>query len=87
MPASIRSTSSSARSPDGFGDLVEDEGGAFEGEFAGFDAGEVEELIDSAHRAGRQAAQRNTEYEILQRYPDPMSPDLDFVAVADNAPD
>ena len=48
---------------------------------------EVEELIDSAHRAGRQAAQRNTEYEILQRYPDPMSPDLDFVAVADNAPD
>ena len=48
---------------------------------------EVEELIDSAHRAGRQAAQRNTEYEILQRYPDPMSPELDFVAAADNAPD
>ncbi len=48
---------------------------------------EVEELIDSAHRAGRQAAQRNTGYGILQRYPDPMSPELDFVAAADNAPD
>ncbi|MBK5232356.1 MAG: 5-amino-6-(D-ribitylamino)uracil--L-tyrosine 4-hydroxyphenyl transferase CofH [Thermoleophilia bacterium] len=35
---------------------------------------EVEELIDSAHRAGRKAAQRDTGYEILQRYPDPMAP-------------
>ncbi|MGA7397781.1 MAG: 5-amino-6-(D-ribitylamino)uracil--L-tyrosine 4-hydroxyphenyl transferase CofH [Solirubrobacterales bacterium] len=40
---------------------------------------EVEELIDSAHRAGRHAAQRNTGYEILQRYPDPMAPEKDPV--------
>ena len=40
---------------------------------------EVEELVDSAHRAGRKAAQRSTGYEILQRYPDPMSPDLNLV--------
>ncbi len=43
---------------------------------------EVEELIDSAHRAGRKAAQRNTSYEILQRYPDPMAPDVDLIEVA-----
>ena len=48
---------------------------------------EVEELIDSAHRAGRKAAQRNTGYDILQRYPDPMAPDVDFVAAADSLSD
>ena len=40
---------------------------------------EVEELIDAAHRAGRNAAQRNTSYEIIQEFPDPVSsppPDL-----------
>ncbi len=40
---------------------------------------EVEELIDAAHRAGRNAAQRNTSYESIQEFPDPVSsppPDL-----------
>ena len=41
---------------------------------------EVEELIDSAHRGGRKAAQRNTSYEILQTYPDPMAREVDRVA-------
>jgi len=40
---------------------------------------EVEELIDSAHRAGRKAAQRDTGYGIIQRYPDPMAPDVNLV--------
>ncbi|MBK5232373.1 MAG: 5-amino-6-(D-ribitylamino)uracil--L-tyrosine 4-hydroxyphenyl transferase CofH [Thermoleophilia bacterium] len=40
---------------------------------------EVEELIDSAHRAGRKAAQRDTSYEILQRYPDRMAPEVNLV--------
>ena len=35
---------------------------------------EVEELVESAHRAGRHAAQRNTSYEILREFPDPMAP-------------
>lgn len=35
---------------------------------------EVEELVEAAHRAGREAAQRNTAYEILQRFPDPLAP-------------
>ncbi|HMT06241.1 MAG: 5-amino-6-(D-ribitylamino)uracil--L-tyrosine 4-hydroxyphenyl transferase CofH [Solirubrobacterales bacterium] len=40
---------------------------------------EAEELVDAAHRAGRNAAQRNTSYEIIQEFPDPVSsppPDL-----------
>lgn len=35
---------------------------------------EVEELVESAHRAGRHAAQRNTSYEILREFPDPLAP-------------
>lgn len=34
---------------------------------------EVEELVDAAHRAGRRAAQRNTSYEIIREFPDPVS--------------
>lgn len=35
---------------------------------------EVEELVDAAHRAGRHAAERNTSYEILREFPDPLAP-------------
>ena len=35
---------------------------------------EVEELVDAAYRAGRQAAQRDTGYGIIQRFPDPAAP-------------
>jgi len=34
---------------------------------------EIEELVDAAHRAGRQAAQRNTSYEIIREFPDHVS--------------
>jgi FO synthase len=43
---------------------------------AGADHGvrlEIEELVDAAHRAGRHAAQRNTSYEILREFPDPVA--------------
>ncbi len=34
---------------------------------------EIEELVDAAHRAGRRAAQRNTSYEIIREFPDPVA--------------
>ncbi|MDQ2623042.1 MAG: 5-amino-6-(D-ribitylamino)uracil--L-tyrosine 4-hydroxyphenyl transferase CofH, partial [Actinomycetota bacterium] len=46
---------------------------------------EVEELVGAAHAAGRHAAQRNTAYEILQEFPDPLAPPDDLVAVAAKA--
>lgn len=43
---------------------------------------EVDELVAAAHAAGRHAAQRNTAYDILREFPDPLAPPADLVTLA-----